>query len=130
MNASGSAKPKMQPGDKFKPSDQSLQTAVIVPCYTISMSFPRHALEQASGAGEDTDPTEAAEPAREAAQEDPGETTGIVQRLHVVTVANGPTRLERIAKPQAKNARTVVDLGISLKCVDKDYITNRVTRLQ
>ena len=82
MSASGSAKPKMQPGDKFKPSDQSLQTAVIVPRYTISMNFPRRALGQASGAGEDTDPTEAAEPAREVAQEDPGETTGIVQRLH------------------------------------------------
>ena len=67
MNASESAKPKMQPGDKFKPSDQSLQTAVIVPRYTTSMNFPRHTPGQASEAGEDTDPTEAAEPAREAA---------------------------------------------------------------
>ena len=121
MNASEFAKPKMQPGDKFRPSDQSLQTAVIVPRCTTSMNFPRRAPGQASGAGEDTDPTEAADPAREAAQEGPGETTGTVLRLHVVT-----------AKPQAKSAHTVVDLDISLKCVDKDYIINRarVTRLQ
>ena len=124
------AKPKMQPGNKFKPSDQSLQTAVIVPHYTTSMNFPRHTPGQASGAGEVTDSTETAEPATEVAQGDPGETKGTVLRLHAVTVANGPTKLERIAKLQAKSAHTVVDLDISLKCVDKDYIINRVTRLQ
>ena len=94
------------------------------------MNTHRRAPGQASEAGEDTGPTEAAEPAREVAQEDPGETTGTVPRLHAATVANGPTKLERIAKPQAKSAHTVVDSGTSLKCVDKDYITNRVTRLQ
>ena len=55
MNALESAKPKMQPGDKFKPSDQSLQTVMIVPRYTTSMNSPKRAPGQASGAGEDTD---------------------------------------------------------------------------
>ena len=77
---------------------QSLQTVMIVPRYTTSMNSPKHAPGQASGAGEDTDPTGAAGPAREAAQ-DPGETTGTVLRLHVITVANGPTKPERSAKP-------------------------------
>ena len=67
MNALESAKPKMQPGDKFKPSDQSLQTVMTVPRYTTSMNFPKRAPGQASGAGEDTDPTGAAGPARGAA---------------------------------------------------------------
>ena len=98
MNALESAKPKMQPGDKFKPSDQSLQTVMTVPRYTTSMNFPKRAPGQASGAGEDTDPTGAAGPAREAAQ-DPGETTGTVLRLHAITVARGPTKPERSAKP-------------------------------
>ena len=60
--------------------------------------FPKRAPGQASGAGEDTDPTGAAGPAREVAQ-DPRETTGTVQRLHVITVAKGPTKPERSAKP-------------------------------
>ena len=100
MNASGSAKLKMELADKFKPSDQSLQTAVIVPRYTTSLSFPRHAPGQTSGAGEDTeDPTEVVETATGVAQEGPGETTGTVLRLHAVTVAHGPTKLGKTARP-------------------------------
>ena len=68
MNASEFAKPKMQLADKFKPSDQSPQTAVIVPRYTTLLNFPKHAPGQISAAGEDTeDPTEAVETATEVA---------------------------------------------------------------
>ena len=65
MNASEFVKQRMQLAGKFKPSDQSPQTAMIVPCYTTSLNSLKHAPGQVSGPGEDTeDPTEAGEPAR------------------------------------------------------------------
>ena len=102
MNASEFVKRKMQLAGKFKPSDQSPQTAMIGPHYTTSMSSLQRAPGQASGPGEDTEgPTEAGEPAKGAAWEEPGprETTGTVLRLHVATAAHGPTKLEKTAKP-------------------------------
>ena len=48
------------------------------------------------------------------------ETTGTVPRLHAATAAYGPTRLEKSAKLQARNASTVVNLGISPKYADRD----------
>ena len=102
MNASEFVKQKMQLAGKFKPSDQSPQTAMIVPHYTKSMNSLQHAPEQTSGPGEDTEgPTEVGEPAKGVAWEEPSprETTGIVLRLHVATAAHGPTKLEKTAKP-------------------------------
>ena len=66
-------------------------------------------------AREDTEgPTEAGDPARGVAWEEPGprETTDIVPRLHVATVAHGPTEQEKNAEPQAKSASIVVKLDI------------------
>ena len=45
----------------------------------------------------------------------PRETTGTVPRLHVDTVAHGPTGQERNARPQAKSATTVGNSDISQK---------------
>ena len=56
---------------------------------------------QASGTGEATEaPSEVGDPATEAAWEEvaPRETTDIVLRLHVATVAHGPTEQERNAR--------------------------------
>ena len=97
------------------------------------MNIPKHTPGQTSGAGEATEaPTEAGDPATEAAWEEPtpGETIGTVPRLHVATAAHGPTKQEKNARPQAKSATTVVDLDISQKCVDRDQTTKTVKRLQ
>ena len=48
------------------------------------------------------------------------ETTGTVPRLHVATAAYGPTRQEKNAKLQARNASIVVNLDISPKYADRD----------
>ena len=60
----------------------------------------------------------------------PRETTGTVLRLHVDTVAHGPTGQERTARPQAKSATTVGDLDISQKYADKAQTIKIVKRLQ
>ena len=86
------------------------------------MNSLKHTPGQASGAGEDTEGhREAADPATGVAQEDlgPRETTGTVPRLHVATVAHGPTEQEKNAELQAKSACTVVDLDTSQKCANK-----------
>ena len=59
----------------------------------------------------------------------PRETTGTVLRLHVDTVAHGPTKQEKNARPQTKNATVVGDLGISQKYADKDQTIKIVKRL-
>ena len=90
--------------------------------YTTSLNSLKRAPGQASGAGEDTGGhTEVADPATGPALEDSGptETTGTVPRLHVATVAHGPTEQEKNAEPQAKSACTVVDLDTSPKCANK-----------
>ena len=65
--------------------------------------------------------SEAGDPATGAAWEElaPGETTGTVPRLHVDTVAHGPTEQEKNARPRAKNAAIVGVLDIFQKYVDK-----------
>ena len=60
----------------------------------------------------------------------PGETTGTVLRLHVDTVAHGPTEQEKNARPQTKSATIVGDLDIFQKYVDKDQTIKIVKRLQ
>ena len=60
----------------------------------------------------------------------PGETTDTVLRLHVDTVAHGPTGHEKNARPQAKSATTVGDLDISQKYADKAQTIKIVKRLQ
>ena len=60
----------------------------------------------------------------------PGETTGIVLRLHVATVVHGPTDQERNARLWAKNATIVVDSDISQKCAGKGQTIKIVKRLQ
>ena len=133
MNASEFAKQRMQLAGKFKPSDQSPQTAMIVHQYTTLLNSLKRAPGQVSGAGEDTEgPTEVEDPARGAAWEEPSprETTDAVSRLHAATAAYGPTRQGKNARLWAKSACTVVELGTSQKYVGRSYIINRVTRLQ
>ena len=72
---------------------------MIVHQYTTLLNSLKRARGQASGPGEDTEgPTEAGDPARGAAWEEPGprETTDTVQRLHAATVAYGPTKQGRM----------------------------------
>ena len=97
------------------------------------MNIPKRTPGQTSAVGEATEaPTEAGDPATEVAWEEPtpGETIGIVPRLHVATAVHGLTKQESNTRPQAKNTTTVVDLGIFQKCVDKDQTTKTVKRLQ
>ena len=60
----------------------------------------------------------------------PGETTGIVLRLHVGIVVHGPTDQERNARLWAKSATTVVDSDISQKYAGKGQTIKIVKRLQ
>ena len=60
----------------------------------------------------------------------PGETTYIVLRLHVDTVAHGPTRQERSAKPQTRNVTTVGNLDTFQRYADKGQTIIIVKRLQ
>ena len=60
----------------------------------------------------------------------PRETTGIVLRLHVGTVAHGPTDQERNARLWAKNVTTVGDSDISQKYAGKGQTFKIVKRLQ
>ena len=66
------------------------------------------------------------------AWEEPGprETTGTVLRLHVDTVAHGPTGQKRNAKPQAKSATTVGNSDISQKYADITQTIKIMKRLQ
>ena len=126
-------KQRMQLSDRCKLFDQSPQTAQTVHPYITLMNTPRCTPRQTSGAGEATEaPTEAGDPATEAAWEEPTprETAGIVLRLHVATVVHGPTEQERNARLWAKSATTVVDLDTSQKCVDRDQTTKTMKRLQ
>ena len=59
----------------------------------------------------------------------PRETTGTVPRLHTGTVAHGPTKQERNARPQTKSAIIVGDLDISQREADKDQTIKIVKRL-
>ena len=60
----------------------------------------------------------------------PGETTGIVLRLHVDTVAHGPTDQERNARLWAKSVTTVADSDIFQKYAGKDQTIKIMKRLQ
>ena len=62
----------------------------------------------------------------------PGETTGIVPRLHVDTVAHGPTGQEKNAKPQIKSATIAGDLGhFSKVCRQRsDYQNSEKTAIK
>ena len=60
----------------------------------------------------------------------PGETTDTVLRLHVDTVAHGPTGQEMNTRSQAKSATTVGDLDISQKYADKAQTIKIMKRLQ
>ena len=46
----------------------------------------------------------------------PGETSDTVPRLHVNTVAHGPTNQEKNARPHIKSVTTVENLDIFQKC--------------
>ena len=100
MNASEFVKQRMQPTDKYKHSDQSPQTAMIVLQYTTLLNSLKRTPGQAPGPGEDTEGlSEAGDPARGVAWEEPGpgETTDTVPRPHVAIVAHGPTEQEKNA---------------------------------
>ena len=113
----------MQLTDKYKHSDQSPQTA--------SDSTPIHhinELPQTCTPGQTSEEREATEGHSEAVDPAkgvawgipaPGETTDTVLRLHVATVAHGPTEQEKSVKPQDRSAYTVVKLDILPKYVDK-----------
>ena len=58
------------------------------------------------------------------------ETTGIVPRLHVDTVAHGPTDQEKNARLWAKSVTTVGDLDIFQKYADKGQTIKIMKRLQ
>ena len=75
--------------------------------------------------------SEVGDPATGAAWEEPTprETTGTVLRLHVDTVAHGPTEQEKNARPWTKSATIVGDLDIFQKYVDKDQTIKPVKRL-
>ena len=60
----------------------------------------------------------------------PRETTDIVLKLHVATVAHGPTKQERKARLWAKSAITVADLDIFQKYADKGQTIKIMKRLQ
>ena len=97
------------------------------------MNSLKHAPEQTPGAEEATEaPTGAGDPATDAAWEGltPRETTDIVLRLHVATVAPGPTEQGKNARLWVKNAITVVDLDISQKYAGRAQTIKIVKRLQ
>ena len=60
----------------------------------------------------------------------PRETTSTVLRLHVGTVAHGPTDQERNAGLWAKSATTVVDSDIFQKYAGKGQTIKIMKRLQ
>ena len=72
------------------------------------------------------------DPATGAAWEEPtpGETTGIVPKLHADTVAHGPTDQERNARLWAKSVTTVADLDIFQKYAGKGQTIKIMKRLQ
>ena len=133
MNASEYGKQRMQHADKYKPFDQSLQTAQTVHQYIKQPNIHKCTLGQISGAEEATEAhSEVGDPATGKAWEEPapGETTGIVPRLLVDTVAHGPTGQEKNARPQTKSVTIVGDLDIFQKYADKDQTIRIVKRLQ
>ena len=77
-------------------------------------------------------PSEAGDPATEVAWEDPapGETTDIALRLHVATLAHGPTEQGRNARLWAKSAITVVDLDMFQKYAGRGQTIKIMKKLQ
>ena len=119
MNASEYARQRMQLTDKFKSSrPESTDWTDSTPIHQITQFQQVHAPGQISGAEGATEAhSEVGDPATGAAWEEPTprETTGTVLRLHVGTVAHGPTKQEKNARPQTKNATIVEDLDIFSK---------------
>ena len=133
MNASEYAKQRMQLADKYKPSNQSLQTAQTVHQYIKMTQFPQ-ACPRANyrGRGGHRGPLRGG---RSSYRGGMGGTCCRRDYRHSTettlgTVAHGPTEQEKNARPQTKNATTVGDLDISQKYVDKDQTIKIVKRLQ
>ena len=61
---------------------------------------------------------------------DPRETSDTVPRLHVNTVAHGPTNQERSARPHIRNVTAVENLDISQKCAGTTQTIKIMKRLQ
>ena len=100
MTALKSAKWKMLHTDRYKPYDQSLQTAVTVPQYTrsqTSLSTTR-AQESTAATGAEVGPTGVGDPSG-ATGPDTGKTTGTVWPLYVNIVGEPHTTPGKNAGP-------------------------------
>ena len=95
MTALKSAKWKMLHADRYKPYDQSLQTALTLPQYTRSQTSlsTTGAGEPTVATGAEAGPTEAGDPSR-ATGPNPSKTTGTVQPLCVNILQESLTQLQ------------------------------------